>query len=278
MLLIDSLSSRVAPKYGENATERFDFVLSSAMDFQKLRPDASGKPLYQIVARALRDAVQAGHLKPGDALASESELAKAFGVSVGTLRKAVDSLVGQQILLRHQGSGTYVATHTRDRFLFQFFQIQARDGTREFPLVEILDFQKGKADLEEAKQLGLAPGDPVFRIRNRLSLQNRAVVADKLSLSAKMFKGLNAKRVIERSSTLYHLYQTEFGVTVVRSEERLRAVSCSPEAAKILSKLPGGPVIELKRVAYGLADVPVEYRVSTIDTSVHEYLSHSASA
>ena len=246
------------------------------MQFQTIQADASGIPLYQVVSRALLAAIQAGKFKAGDALASETELSRAFGVSVGTLRKAVDELVAQQILLRRQGRGTFVATHTRDRFLFQFFQVQRRDGLKEFPVVETIDFEKGKAEALEAEQLKLKEGDAVFRLQNRLSLQGQAVVADRLCLPAHLFVGLNARRVKQRSSTLYHLYQTEFGITVVKANERLRAVSCSREAAKVLGITAGASVIELRRLAIGLNDHPVEYRVSTIDTSHHDYVSQLA--
>ena len=244
------------------------------MNFQKIKPDATGDALYKIVARALLSAVQSGELKHGDALASETDLAKSLGVSVGTLRKAVDDLVAQQILVRHQGRGTYVATHSRDRFLEQFFQVEAQSGLKEFPAIDTVDFMAGKANARELAMLDLAPGDPVFRIGNLLSLQDRQVVSDQICLPAGLFRGLTEKRVKERSSTLYHLYQTEFGITVVKAEERLRAIACTPELAAALARPVGTPMIELHRVARGLNGQAVEYRVSVIDTTQHEYVSH----
>ena len=246
------------------------------MKFQAIQSDTSNVPLYQVVSRALLSAIQKGQLKAGDTLASETELSREFGVSVGTLRKAVDELVAQQILLRRQGRGTFVATHTRDRFLFQFFQVQRQDGLKEFPKVETIDFEKGKADALEASQLHLTEGDPIFRLQNLLSLQDQPVVFDRLCLPAALFKGLSASRVKQRPSTLYHLYQTEFGITVVKANERLRAVPCGKEAAKALGISVGTSVIELRRLAIGLNDKPVEYRVSTINTRHHDYVSQLA--
>ncbi len=244
------------------------------MHFQKIKSDSTGDALYKIVANALLSAIQMGKLKHGDSLASETDLAKSFGVSVGTLRKAVDELVAQQILVRHQGRGTYVATHSRDRFLDQFFQVEAQSGLKEFPLVETVDFENGHASALEASLLNLSLGDPVFRIRNHLSLQDRKVESDQVCLPATLFYGLNGERVRHRSSTLYHLYQTEFGITVVRAEERLRAILCTEEMAQALSRPAGTPMIELHRVARGINGQPVEYRVSVIDTTQHAYVSH----
>jgi GntR family transcriptional regulator len=250
--------------------------LSLGMHFQKIKPDSTGVALYKVVARSLLHAIQLGQLKPGDALTSEAELSKTFGVSVGTLRKAVDELVAQQILVRYQGRGTYVATHNRDRFLDQFFRVEAQSGLKDFPLVETVDFEKGGASAGEALMLGLVKGEPVLRIKNHLTLQERKVVNDEICLPAQLFKGLTAKRVRERSSTLYHLYQTEFGVTVINAEERLRAVACSEAMGKISSRPVGTPMIELHRIAWGLNGQAVEYRRWIIDTTQHEYVSRLA--
>jgi GntR family transcriptional regulator len=246
------------------------------MQFQKIRPDSTGDALYKIVARALLQAIQSGKLKPGDALSSESDLSKTFGVSVGTLRKAVDELVSQQILVRYQGRGTYVATHNRDRFLDQFFRVEAQNGLKDFPTLDTVTFKKGPAEEVEAMMLGLSKSETVFRMNNHLSLQNRKVVSDEICLPAKLFEGLTAKRVRERASTLYHLYQTEFGITVVNAEERLRAVACSVAMAKVLSRPVGTPMIELRRIAWGLNGQAVEYRHWIIDTTQHEYVSQLA--
>ncbi len=243
------------------------------MDFQKIKPESTGDALYKIVAKALLSAIQMGKLKHGDSLASETDLAKAFGVSVGTLRKAVDELVAQQILVRHQGRGTYVATHNRDRFMDQFFQVEAQSGLKEFPQVETIDFEEGQASALEASLLNLSLGDPVFRIRNHLSLQDRKVESDQVCLPATLFPGLTDRRVRDRSSTLYHLYQTQFGITVVRAEERLRAILCTVDMARALSRPVGTPMIELQRVARGINGQAVEYRVSVIDTTQHAYVS-----
>lgn len=244
------------------------------MHFQKIKPESTGDALYKIVAKSLLSAIQTGQIKHGDSLASETDLAKSFGVSVGTLRKAVDELVAQQILVRYQGRGTYVATHSRDRFLDQFFQVEARSGLKEFPSVEIIDFEQGRASALEASMLKLDSGDAVFRIRIHLSLQNRKVESDQVCLPAVLFPGLTSQRVRDRSSTFYHLYQTEFGVTVVKAEERLRAILCTEEMSRALSRPVGTPMIELHRIARGINGQAVEYRVSVIDTTQHAYVSH----
>lgn len=247
-------------------------MASTSSIFEPIAPDAAGAPLYRVVKRSLLRAIENGRYPAGGALPSETDLSTAFGVSVGTLRHAVDELVAEHILVRRQGRGTFIALHNTDRFLFQFFHIERSDGLREVPQVELVAFERVRMEEEAAQALGARPGEPAIQIDNRLRLQGRAVIHDRLTLSALLFKGLTAKRFCERPSTIYHLYQTEFGITVTRALERARAVAADRAAARVLGLGPGTPVMQVRRTALTFGDKPVEYRVSTIDTNRHEYV------
>src|ERR687892_1956747 len=128
----------------------------------------TSSPLYKEVKARLTRGLAAGEWKPGEAIPSETRLAERFNVSIGTIRKAIDELVAERILLRQQGRGTFVATHTEDRTLFYFFHIVGRDGSRELPVTELLSFRKARATAIEAERLDLTRGAPVFRIQNLL--------------------------------------------------------------------------------------------------------------
>ena len=244
-----------------------------APGFAPIAPDAAGMPLYRAVRRALLRSIEEGKLPPGAALPNETDLAAAFDVAVGTLRRAVDDLVAEHILVRRQGRGTFVATHTRDRFLFQFFHVERSDGLREAPAVELLSFERIRMDEDAAAALATRAGTPAFQIENRLKLQGTAVVHDRIVIPAALFRGLTEKRVRERPSTIYHLYQSEFGVTVVRARERLGAVAADRSIARALGVSPGVPVLQVRRTAIALGGRPVEYRVSTIVTTAHDYVN-----
>jgi GntR family transcriptional regulator len=253
---------------------------SPSHGLQALAAGPSG-PLYRMAKRELQRVVESGRYGPGETLPSESVIAAALGVSIGTLRKAVDELVHEHVLVRRQGKGTFVALHNDDRFLFQFFHIEARDEfpvaddlrEREYPQVECVGFTRGRADEAEASALRIKPGDPVVRIANRLSLAGRPVVHDRLVVSAHTFRGLNEKRFRERPSTIYNLYQTDHGITVLRARERARARPADRETARILGVAVGLPVLEVHRIALTFGDKPVEYRISTINTASHDYVS-----
>jgi GntR family transcriptional regulator len=243
-------------------------------------------PLYRQAKRELQRVVESGRYGPGDPLPSETLIAQALGVSIGTVRRAVDELVLEHVLVRQQGKGTFVVLHNDERFLFQFFHVEPREEDpsaaglrqREYPTVECLAFVRTRADETEAAALRIRPQDPVIRIDNRLALGGRPVVHDRLVISAPLFKGLTEKRLRERPGTIYHLYQTDHGITVLRARERARATIASRETARILGVPIGRPVLEVHRIALTFGDRPVEYRVSTINTAAHDYVSLLSSA
>src|SRR5438105_11683185 len=160
-------------------------------------------PLYkEVKLRVTRD-LAAGEWKAGEAIPSESRLAERFNVSIGTIRKAIDELVAERILLRQQGRGTFVATHTEDRTLFYFFHIVGKDGSREVPVTELLSFRKGRANATEEERLGLDRGAQVYRIQNLLKLSGEPVIFDEITLAAERFPDLDEKVFGGREGTIY---------------------------------------------------------------------------
>ena len=242
---------------------------------------SGGVPLYRQVKSALLKLLESGQLGPGETLPNEAEIAKAMQISIGTLRKAVDELVHEHILVRRQGKGTFVALHNNDRFMFQFFHVEPRPDVfdprvvldREFPIVNNVGFSSGMANDNEAYALRLRVGDLVWRVDNALSLGGQCIMHDRIVLSQALFKGLTEKRFSERPSTIYNLYQTDHGISVIRTQERARAVAVSAEIGRVLSLRTGTPVMEVQRVALTFGERPVELRISTINTANHDYVS-----
>jgi GntR family transcriptional regulator len=230
-----------------------------------------GSPLYKEVKRKITDSMRSGEWKPGEAIPSEKVLSERFGVSIGTVRKAVDELTSENLLIRHQGRGTYVASHDRERQFFYFFHILRHDGQKEYPQVELVEFAKGKADAMVAKKLGIEPGARIFRFVNKLSIGGQPAIVDEITLPESLFPGLTEKRLRERPNTVYHFYQEAYGVTVVRTEERVRAVKADEFHAGILGIRRGEPLLQIIRVALSYRDQPVEFRYSYVDTRNYEY-------
>jgi GntR family transcriptional regulator len=230
-------------------------------------------PLYREVKRQLMDALAGGEWKPGDAIPPERRLAERYGISIGTVRRAIDELVAENMLIRQQGRGTFVASHNRDRLLFYFFHVVPQDGAKEYPVVRLLGFAKAKADKLASEMLQIAIGDPIFRIRNLLSLSGEPVIVDDIAVSAARFPGMAERAFRDRPSTVYNLYQDTFGISVVRTVERLRATTVDHDIAPLLRVAPGAPLLEIRRVALTYSDVPVELRISHVNTAHHEYWS-----
>jgi GntR family transcriptional regulator len=230
-------------------------------------------PLYREVKTRLTRGLAAGEWKPGEAIPSESRLAERFGVSIGTVRKAIDELVAERILLRQQGRGTFVATHTEDRTLFYFFHIVGKDGSRELPVTELLSFRKARASTVEAEHLAITIGAPVFRVLNLLKLGGRPVLVDDITVPQSLFPDLDENVFGGRDGTIYGLYQARYGITVTRISERISAVHPVARIASLLALAEGTPALVIKRVAYTYGDTPVEYRVSSVNSERHEYLS-----
>ena len=228
-------------------------------------------PLYKELKRQMMETLTRGEWKPGEAIPSERRLSGRYGVSIGTVRKAIDELVAENLLIRQQGRGTFVASHNRDRLLFYFFHIVPENGGKEYPDVRLAAFGKAKADRTQADALGIAAGDPVFRIRNRLSLGGAPIIVDDITLAVARFPGLTERQFRDRPSTIYNLFQQAFGVSVVKTGERLRATLADAESAQMLAVARGAPLLQIRRVAYTYSDDPVEYRVSLVNTARHEY-------
>jgi len=232
---------------------------------------ASDRPLYEEVRARLIEAISAGLWRPGEAIPSEGELARGFGVAVGTVRKAVDTLVAEQVLVRRQGKGTFVTSHDGRRLMFHFFHIVERGGGKAYPEVRTLEFRRARADAEAAAALAIAPADKVIRIRNVLSLGGRPAILDDITIPAELFPGLTEKIFLARDNTIYHLYQSRYGINVLRTDERLRAVLATREVAQLLQAAPGAPLLEIRRIALTFRDRPVELRLSRVETSRHDY-------
>lgn len=189
-----------------HAIARFSTRLDAPDVTKLLQPivesGAGGAPLYRLAKSAVLRLLESGQLGPGETLPNEAQLANALKVSIGTLRKAVDELVHEHILVRRQGKGTFVALHSQDRFMFQFFHVEPRPDVfdsrvvpeREYPVVDNLGFQVSKATDAEAHVLRIRPDDAVWRIDNALRLNGKTVVHDRIVLAYSMFKTLTEKR------------------------------------------------------------------------------------
>lgn len=228
------------------------------------------QPLYAQVKALMMQRLIAGQWRPGEMLPSEFQLADLFGVSQGTVRKALDALAADNVVVRRQGRGTFVAEHNHHRALFHFFHLVGPEGERRLPESRLLSVRKGLAGRTEAGRLGLGRGAPVIRIRRVRSLDGRPAIAETITVPQGLFPDLADIR--EVPNTLYDFYERRYGVTIARAVERLAAIAAGERDAKLLDVAPGMPLLEIDRTALALDGAPAEWRVSRCLTDRHQYL------
>lgn len=212
-----------------------------------------------------------GVWKPGTALPSEMQLALEFGVSQGTVRKALDELAAENLVVRRQGRGTFVAEHDSDRALFHFFHLVGEDGSRQLPESRVLSCRHGRAARAEAVRLDLGSGAKVVRIDRVRDLVGTPAILESIAAPLAVFPDLGRNGALP--NTLYALYESRYGVTVARAEEKLRAVAADAADARVLGIALGAPLLEIDRTAFALDGRPVEWRRSRCDTQHHHYLA-----
>lgn len=242
-------------------------------------PAPAFSPLYQQIKGLILQSLQAGEWKPGEAIPSEMELAARFGVSQGTVRKAIDELAGENLLLRRQGKGTFVSTHAEQHVQYRFLRLTPDSGhaSTEGPAERhIIDCRSVRASAEMARGLGLRAGESVIQARRVLSFHGEPTILEDLWLPGTAFKGLTALQMSDYPGPTYAMLELEFGVRMVRANEKIRAVLPDAEQAALLRVPLHTPLLSVARTSYTYNDVPMELRRGLYRTDSHHYRNELA--
>jgi GntR family transcriptional regulator len=232
------------------------------------------KPLYLQVKGLLVASLDSGEWRPGEAIPSEGEVAVRFGVSQGTARKAIDALAADNLVVRRQGKGTFVATHTEEKAsMFRFLRIRRNDGRDEYPGSRIIDVRRGKASADMGRQLDIKVGSAVIVLRRVLEFSGEPVVLDEIVLPAALFRGLTRAKLDAYRGSVYSFFETQFGVRIVRAQEKLGAIAADAQTAVLLHVRHGEPLLVVERVTYTYGNRPVEWRRGLCTTRRHFYLN-----
>jgi len=228
-------------------------------------------PLYQQIKSLITQSLQSGEWKPGELIPSEVDLAVRFKVSQGTVRKAIDELSAENVVVRRQGKGTFVATHHEAKSQFRFLRLKPDQGIQKYPTSQFIEVKRIRAPSEIAKLLDIKVGDSVIFIRRVQSFDAVPTILEELWLPGAIFKGLTTELLNDYKGPMYALFETEFGTHMIRASEALRAVSADQLAADLLKIEPGSPLLNVERVSYTYGDKPVEFRRGLYITSNHHY-------
>jgi GntR family transcriptional regulator len=222
------------------------------------------KPLYLQVRDAIIERIGKGEWKPGTAIPNEVDLAREFGISSGTMRKALDLLEVERAVTRQQGRGTYVTDHSSNAHLSRYWRIGRVDEARAAEDSKTIDIVQAPANAEECHRLRLQPSDEVFRVRGVCSNGTLPFMVEEASLPAAVFPGLLEKKgAPHRIATLAQ----EHGILLGKAEERISIRNAPASVAEALRIAPDTPVMRLDRIIRMLDDQPVEWRIAHCNLS-----------
>lgn len=228
-------------------------------------------PLYQQIKALITQSLQSGEWRPGELIPSEVELASRFKVSQGTVRKAIDELAAENLVVRRQGKGTFVATHHEARAQYRFLRLMPDAGEPHYADNKILEVKRLRAPAEVARLLDIKSGDSVVFIKRVQSFDGTPTIVEELWLPGAIFKGLTVERLVEYKGPMYGLFETEFGTRMIRATEKIRAVSTDDVTAELLQIAVSTPLLSVERVSFTYGDKPVEVRRGLYRTDRHHY-------
>jgi len=255
------MSSAHSPSSGQNATAASGSGVSS--------PTFS--PLYQQIKRLILQGLQSNEWRPGELIPSEMELAARFGVSQGTVRKAIDELAAENLVVRRQGKGTFVASHLEARSQFRFLRLKPDVGEAHYPDNTIIEARRVRAPADVARQLEIKTGDSIIFMLRMQSFDGAPTILEELWLPSAIFKGLSVERMLAYKGPMYALLETEFGTQMLRATESIRAVAADERSASLLKVPVHSPLLSVQRVSYTYGDKAVEVRRSFYVTNDHYY-------
>lgn len=228
-------------------------------------------PLYQQIKALIMQRLQSGEWKPGELIPSEVELGNRFKVSQGTVRKAIDELAAENLLVRRQGKGTFVATHHEARSQFRFLRLMPDSDQPQVTDKRVIELKRLRAPAEIARLLGMKSGDSVVYVKRVLAFDGVPTILEELWLPGALFKALTLERLVEYKGPMYGLFETEFGTRMIRATEQIRAASADADAAELLAVEKLSPLLCVERVSFTYGDKPVEVRRGLYVTNRHHY-------
>lgn len=227
------------------------------------------QPLYLQVKEHLIRQIVDGRWTPGAPLPSETQLGTELGVSQGTVRKALDEMTAEKVVVRRQGRGTFVAEHSQEQALFHFFRLTDDQGKTPIPESEVLDVSHIKPTQIVQELLNLKVGQQVTCIRRVRMLACKDSIYEEIFISKDLFPDIKDQQPLP--NTLYTLYQRRYGFSVLKAQERIRAICAGSAYADKLGLSTGDPVLEVERLAFTIDGNPIELRFSYCNTEKFAY-------
>ena len=208
---------------------------------------SNGTPAYKRIQNSIRKRIEAAELKPGNAVASERELAKIHNVSLMTARHALGGLEREGLVERRRGAGTFVAApKIHFNKLMSYTEHMSSRGLA--PRSRVLVSKVVEGEPEIAARLGL-PGTSALVKIERLRLTGQEPFAlETCYLPANDFAGL-VNAPLARSS-LFATLEHDYGVVLAYADEEVDATAAERGVTDLLQVSEGYPILRIRQVIY----------------------------
>jgi GntR family transcriptional regulator len=231
-------------------------------------PGFSRRALYLQLCDVMAERIATRAWQPGSALPNEGELAREFGVSPGTVRKALEQLEQLRLITRRQGRGSFVCDLTSGELVDRFATIRSADSGDIVAKVGSAKIERVAGTAEECARLCLAQGDPIYRVRSVLLAGDVPFMIEKASMPARLFPGLEQQDALAGRVALLARH---FGVLLGGGSERVAIEPASREVSESLGVAEGAIVAVLDRVILALDGRPVEWRMGWCNLAGKHY-------
>jgi GntR family transcriptional regulator len=233
--------------------------------------DTSAKPLYLQVKEHLVHRVLTGEWRPGHLLPSETRLANEYGLSQGTVRKAIEEMASEGLVTRRAGKGTFVTSHNGDNLPFRFHWLFCDTGEKVAnDQVTLLESKSVTADVRASTALDLAQDSTGTRLLRLRYLQDQPILLETIFLPSSLCPEAYITLRETNLGSIYLLLERQYNLLVIRVTEKVRAWFSTSAEARHLEIGNTTPVLEVERTAYSLGGEPVEWRtIVGVTESIH---------
>ena len=215
-------------------------------------------PRYQEIAEELRARIQHGHFRAGARLDTQRRLATSFGVTLMTLRQALDVLEREKLIERRHGLGTFVAAPSIDYDILQLRRFAgdlSAQGEQVTTRLLGSGFVGGERRVTAA--LGLGRGARLLAVERLRLVDDRPLSLQRSFLPARL--GEEVVRADLALTPLAQILEYKLGITVARAREVVSAVRLGAREASVLNAAPGSPAFESERISYDAGGAPVVF-------------------
>lgn len=228
------------------------------------------RPIYQRLRDQIVAEIAQNIWKPGEAIATEGELAAKYKISVTTVRKAIDCLVIDGLIERISGSGMFVRRPDFDHAFIRFTRVWGSAGDRRIPQSRIYKREILSGPPEVTSALNLKEGARGIRLLRLRIHEGAPIIHEEIWLDEARFGSILTMEE-DQPKLLYPIYESLCGAIVARAEETITIEKANKTDVELLGLRKGSSVVSVKRLSLGYDDNPIEWRYSRSSTEGFHY-------